>query len=512
MSQMDTANGGSPVEALPAVTAPSCNACHTPHTTGLRVVAGWDPNGNDIDDQFDICTSCHTLLDSPGVLATHYHNDRSSRIITDSHYDDPTTGATTSASENDPATDKTIEGYNVRFASGSPCADCHNPHTGDVTVQIDWSNSAHAGKIAAKKDEAACAASIPWWDATNPTTPAPVDAVCTDLAPAGTRTYVAAFLRTAEGAAVVSAAGVVDDADGAAWTHYNWDRSGRAACQRCHTSTGVSNFLERPGRLRPDRQRLQPSLRLVRQPGRRFAAERDALLLGLPQQRRRWSCCATRVRSPSPTPTAPRRPTPTSAARTSVSPATPAARPATASSSIPMPTAMRSFINSHYLTAGGTVFATTGYEYAGQDYDFGSHQNVGSRRLRRVDVGTSGPCATCHMSGPQPHTWDFLTKDAGGVITSNDSTLCASCHGGADGRRLAWRPKKRLLRPPWPSWIRPCRLTVSTSYPAHPYFYVAEVTDPVNKPAAITNWAGMPPRSTRRPTGTTSWVRPSTTT
>jgi trimeric autotransporter adhesin len=73
-----------------------------------------------------------------------------------------------------------------------------------------------------------------------------------------------------------------------------------------------------------------------------------------------------------------------------------------------------SFLNSHYLTAGGQVFGVTGYEYPGFGYaNTVDHSQVGS--------GAGGPCVTCHMPG-KTHT---LAPATASFIQ------CNTCHGGA---------------------------------------------------------------------------------
>jgi len=74
-----------------------------------------------------------------------------------------------------------------------------------------------------------------------------------------------------------------------------------------------------------------------------------------------------------------------------------------------------SFLNSHYLTAGGQVFGTTGYEYPGNRYSNAvDHSQVGA--------GVFGPCVTCHMPG-NSHTLD--------PATASYSQCNSACHGGA---------------------------------------------------------------------------------
>jgi trimeric autotransporter adhesin len=73
-----------------------------------------------------------------------------------------------------------------------------------------------------------------------------------------------------------------------------------------------------------------------------------------------------------------------------------------------------SFLNSHYLTAGGQVFGVTGYEYPGFNY-----ANTVDHSL--VGTGATGPCVTCHLPG-KSHT---LAPSAASY------SQCNSCHNGA---------------------------------------------------------------------------------
>jgi len=100
-----------------------------------------------------------------------------------------------------------------------------------------------------------------------------------------------------------------------------------------------------------------------------------------------------------------------------------------------------SFINSHYLTAGGTVFTVTGYEYALQDYSNPArpaypfryeHDKIGLDPAIAPGTGTDkGPCVGCHMSAAERHIFLPVRKDPGGVITAITCPACANCHSGA---------------------------------------------------------------------------------
>ncbi|BCS53265.1 hypothetical protein [Geobacter sp. SVR] len=204
-----------PVQPTVSAAGVGCIVCHDSHN-GLRPVntyvsgakVAWDPNANGKVDQYDVCTSCHTLTDSTGALVGNYHDGsvvNYARTISDSHYDNPTTTAI-------------IEGYVVRTKSDTPCADCHNLHQANVDIQDEWATSGHAGKIATQKDTAGTGLS---------------------------------------GAAAITArkAAGVDETSGAAWVHYNWDQTqgtgNRATCEKCHTSTGAANYMNDPANYNP---------------------------------------------------------------------------------------------------------------------------------------------------------------------------------------------------------------------------------------------------------------------
>lgn len=105
--------------------------------------------------------------------------------------------------------------------------------------------------------------------------------------------------------------------------------------------------------------------------------------------------------------------------------------------------ANKGFENSHYLTAGGTLFGKTGYT------NFSSVEGRGKRNYTLVDfngdgatdfkhdligrgaTGTrtgKGPCVECHMSNSSNHKFQPVTHDGNGSVTAVISTVCAACH------------------------------------------------------------------------------------
>jgi len=227
----------------------SCFACHNNHDSVLRdTPAQWDPKyvdgGASATQQFKLCTSCHGLVNGAGApiasgsvvsgtttVAMQKHNGDWYRNIASTHYDLPSTGVG--------LTTTYVEGYNVRYNKESACTDCHGhdfytnsgkaleevdaakgAEFGESTIHTDWAQSGHAGGLLKAKFEA--------YTLDNPLV---------------SGTYGWSRTNNATKNAAVMAAGVTGTS-GPAWEHYSWDDSSRSACQKCHTSTGVSNYLD----------------------------------------------------------------------------------------------------------------------------------------------------------------------------------------------------------------------------------------------------------------------------
>ncbi|MDT8441548.1 MAG: C-type polyheme cytochrome OmcB [Desulfuromonadales bacterium] len=442
MDSMDTDNVASlgAEEDLHAVT---CVACHKPHdgsgrwenfiaTNNSLDSGNWDPNGNGVADQFDFCTSCHTYYNQDGRLvgsgsaasgtAPFYHNTAWYRTVTTTHYDDPATGYG--------LTDNILEGYVIRTDSANPCFDCHGhelrtntrrhleaPTDADrgPTIHTDWANSRHGAMLLEAKVAA---------DDGNRSV-ATVDAV------------MAAGREDGEG-------------HGWSWTHYDWDATNRQSCQRCHTSTGVSNFLADPttyDQTANDFSHLQG----WGAGGTPSSGQNEMLYC--------WGCHVSidtgELRDPG-------------ALTIDYSNSASVAFPDSAASNVCIAChsgrengdsikndtdddGVRSFINSHYLTAGGMVFATGGYEFDGKDYAFAAndrHQNIGygsgtltgDANFDAVsDDYTSGPCVTCHFNSSdvdglnRSHTLSPFTETvADGTVLNSVCVVCHTSRGVGD--------------------------------------------------------------------------------
>lgn len=471
-----------------------CGTCHE-HGGNLRQwttrdangnIVAWDPNKNFVNDQIDLCTGCHTMNTMSGTLigsgntlsitandgtavavptAAFYHNTRWFRTLTSTHYDQPATAAVSSGG--------VIEGYVIRRVNEvkNPCFDCHGheyktntraladrPERGSTTF-TDWGQSAHAGKLLSQKVAAA-----------------------------------AGLSGTAQVDAVMKA-GVVE-ATGAAWIHYNWDNStgkpssdpdpDRKSCQRCHTSTGVSNFLSNPTGYNAANNSF---LHLSGWTNSNKTSPQNELLYC-------WGCHSNagtgQLRNPG------------ALTFTYTNNAT-ATYPDVAGSNVcmachtgretgdsikndPDADGVRSFLNSHYLAAGGQLFGTTGYEYAGNDYSnpsFFKHDKIGSSAA--AGTGSNGPCVGCHMSSANKHFFTNVTKDATGAITAITSTVCASCH--------SWTPESlTAVEEDYEAAIAAGMAAMASKGihfgEAHPYWYTAPyVAGGTN--TGFTDWASV---------------------
>lgn len=409
---------------LDAGTAPTCAACHEPHAGDLRAVPGWDPNMNGVADQFDLCTACHNLYDNNGDLVTTYHHQTTwYRNIQSTHYDNPATGYG--------LVENAIEGYVVRANGENPCFDCHGHElrtntrrhteapqadpTYGPTIHTDWANSRHGGALLEAKVDAAA----------NP----------------GTETVYNA---------VVAAGRFDEEGHGWSWTHYDWDAANRQSCQRCHTSTGAANFFTNPTTYVAANNDFSHLDGWVNNAGTITPSGQNEMLYC-------WGCHVSvdtgEVRD-------------TGALTLNYTNGAQASYPDSAGSnvciachsgretgdSIKLSAATftdTGFINSHYLAAGGTIFATTGYHYevAGEELDYANetgpnlHQNLGygsavpsgNTNFDLVsDDYTNGPCVTCHFDSSdidgldRSHTLSPFTETATEGLVLNE--VCVVCH------------------------------------------------------------------------------------
>jgi hypothetical protein len=375
-----------------------------------------DANGS---GQFNTCTQCHELFNGT-ALASPFHTSSVERI-TDTHYDDPNTP--TRDASGAAVAGPSIEGYNVSKLSGTGCSSCHNPHSADITINQQWINSGH-GNLTADP-----------------------------------------------------------------WVHYNWKLTSRQACQQCHTTTGFKNFAnsqatyDANGDTNPDTPNdfshlSGEQLEVIycdgchvnysggmRNPGP-ITANYNVFISGVkyadvsypyPDVSKSNVCmgCHTGRESGE------------SIKQLNVQGGMPSAN-----------FGNLSFINSHYLTAGGTLFTATGYEYTGKNYGNPTsykHDKIGSAAA--PGTGISGPCAGCHMSATESHLFLPVTRDVNGVITAITSPACSICHpSDPSGEALSLSAsvlenQKTLLHDSLEALLRQLDARGYYFRNAHPYFY-----------------------------------------
>jgi hypothetical protein len=454
-----------------------CATCHE-HGGNLRQfktrdaagnIVTWDPNKNFVNDQFDLCTSCHTVNTNDGrvigsgnilsvaasattfknvTTAAYYHNTRWFRTLPSTHYDQPASPSPIG-----------VEGYVIRKSgpnNQNPCYDCHGhefkantravadrPERG-TTVFTDWAQSAHAGGLLKRKVAAA----------TGLSGAAQVDAVMK--------------------------AAVIDDKTGAAWVHYDWDdTASRGSCQKCHTSTGAANYFSDPNGYKLDGSGNNFQHLSGWTNSNKKSPQNELLYC--------WGCHSNAGKGTIRNPGAIQaRYSASTYAKFTIS------YPDVAGSNICISchagreagdsiktnrntSGTLAFVNSHYLAAGGQLFGTTGYEYAGRDYanpSYFKHDKIGSEAA--PGTGSNGPCAGCHMTTANKHLFTNVTKSTAGVITAITSTACATCHAGQyalTAEKLATEEEE------YQTSLTAAKAVLASKgihfYEAHPYFYTA---------------------------------------
>ncbi len=381
----------------------TCATCHDEHYFGFLVPLDWSFDG---DPQFDLCTSCHTLLDpeigDDWVKGNSYHEDRASRTIADTHYDNPDTP------------DTAIEGYVVRNNGSAACADCHDVHAAENTINNQWAESQHAGEILLVKTAADDASEN------------------------------------------IFNAAVLD----ASWSNRNWNQIwddeaktelDRGECQVCHTATGVMNFLDDP--TSPD---ALAGYDLTGNDNDFGHLDSWTYFEGSPQGELLYCWgCHSNVAQGSLLNNAPislhsRLPDDLSA------PELIGTVPDKGNSNVcikchggrangeylrdtaAVDRSSRGQI--HHRPAAGTLFSentNTGYEFD-LDGDGDAAEHYVNNDLEHDEIGLngddpdsgSGPCVSCHMPGSDHHF--AVVEKSGDTITAITSqTLCDSCHGGA---------------------------------------------------------------------------------
>jgi hypothetical protein len=381
-----------------------------------------------VSAQFATCTSCHELLSStdPASAATttavHDAGGTDPRVvtqgtntninsITDTHFATPNSWLSNNLNTHSSSTDYiAIFGYVMDYADEKVCSNCHNPHQ-NATINRDWAQSGHADRQGIKIDPKSGAF-------------------------VGNLTF------------------------SSAWAHYNWTKN--IACQRCHTTTG---FVAYTGALKTGNTAQANAINLG------LVATLPTITFWKPEMLMCNGCHTDNrgtLRNPGAITADYSFVTVTTvppAGITATFSIASHAYPDVAGSNVCMtchvareigdtikntndPALLsagtitfynfgtRTLINSHYLTAGATVFGVSGYTFTGRDYsnlDMYMHDKIGTSAA--PNTGSNGPCAGCHMSRPNKngnHLFLPVSRTASGAITGIASEVCFKCHGPND--------------------------------------------------------------------------------
>jgi len=383
-------------DTLPPVvdaTVVQCRTCHNPHDPQELLFVDQVDGGDNVvqSAEYRTCSNCHQNNGSFG-LADGYHGENSGfswsggppsfpvgvapfhadEIIYDTHFDNAETSG--------------IEGYNLgpvtddRFglASERLCRDCHNVHAADTTINNQWARSGHGGRIAEVKEAA---------DASDPQN-------------------------------------ILDAAvEGSPFDFFFFSTFAGGSCSRCHTATGAGNYLSDPESYAPFNNDFL-----------HLSGEQKELMYC-------WACHANNsgeLRTPGPI-----------IADYSNAPFT---YPDLRGTNVCMACHVglesgdsiknsnddfsnKEFVDSHNLSAGGTLFTSTGYEFDGREYTnsiFYVHDRVGL--TNPAETGDNGPCIGCHMKADESHLFLPVKKNASGEVTELTSfaETCSDCHSGPE--------------------------------------------------------------------------------
>ncbi len=434
-----------------ATSAMQCSTCHDPHNP-LKLVdaSSSDGFGNTVSEEYNTCTNCHMVSGMfHGEESEHswwtdpvtyqpldkgIGNFESDGIIYDTHFDNPYT---------DP-----IEGYVLDLAADDTCSACHDVHNADIEIHEQWARSAHGGHILEITERAFQNVST----ITNG-----VVLAGGDLDGSIRNSAIANVLALVNGTnpyGSVTEDGAVYNAP--AWTHFNFKDASQmdflVHCQRCHTSTGFKNLISDPANYTYD----FPNNTYGNIYSSAYDITNGVIVNSSDGLHREmlycWACHESvttgEVRgvglafedfAPYDEP----------AGRIANVPGIEGSNTCIACHSgsesggeISASTedfTNTPYVNSHYLTAGGILFRTVGYEFTGSyvqsggDYDdepYFHHSSVGTAAY--PETGENGPCAGCHMSSDEGHTFEVVLRDitGNGLINSIASDICSECHAG----------------------------------------------------------------------------------
>jgi hypothetical protein len=134
-------SGAPPPGSTPERNVIGCEACH----------AGDDDHfgGGLVQpvtaiDNLQVCEGCHELVDANGDKAVAHHDPATGIIITDTHFG--TAGSWVGGGFG--PNQKGITGYTLDLSNTQTCVGCHDPHSVDLTRNLEWVQSGHADTTA----------------------------------------------------------------------------------------------------------------------------------------------------------------------------------------------------------------------------------------------------------------------------------------------------------------------------------------------------------------------------
>ena len=329
--------------------------------------------------EFNTCTNCHQLLDDDGNKIIAYHDPVANQYGVDEEIITDTHFATPGNFVS--ANTEDITGYAMDFSDERACRNCHNPHNADNTINHQWAASKHADTTAA-----------------------------------------------------------------GAWAHYNWTEvpgavrndgsvvppwGDRSACQQCHSTSGIIAYLE--ANEDGDASDYTPPLDYNANYKPEMLHCNGCHSDSLGGLRDTSAITADYTDAPFTYP---------DADGSNICLACHTGRQSGDSiKNSAADFADTGFINSHYLTAGGTVYRASGYEYdvdADADTDnyanlpYFAHDLVGT--AEEPGTGSGGPCIGCHLTSEESHSFQPVARDEStGLITAVTSDVCIACHDGGHG-------------------------------------------------------------------------------
>ncbi|HEY3322812.1 MAG TPA: hypothetical protein VGP72_20325 [Planctomycetota bacterium] len=382
-SLIDNVMSGSPIDCAvlnPALTEFSsiqCRTCHKSHGAGVSLLKGATANSA----QYNTCIACHQ--DAPQLHTSH------ANLLTKKH----AVGAVT-------------VGLIVNTASANACTECHNPHSADITENLQWANAGHGDNNSIAFNEQ-------------------------DFKASGTcnRCHTSTgFQSYTDNQAAPAATLAAFTANGVTGTMYE-----TVYCRACHQVNAATGYTV--GRRTPQAARIPAYYDngTVSTSSYKVVAIWPAIVSGKSVDKSSSALCINCHSSRK------------GGAQTAAN------------------LAGKDFTNykfgltSHHGPAGATLFqdnnfnatdnAFTGtglYQFPGKDYAkkvYFQHDKIGTTGVTEGPVpadNTAGPCVGCHMSSPNvagnnstgKHSFLPFTYDNVGNISAITATACANCHAG----------------------------------------------------------------------------------